>query len=588
MRCLLLILLSLALPVAAATPQGSCADIPEPGTSGVAGNLLTEGIPSDNEDSPRANRATDIRAAGEALESLLPRVAAEYGIGLSTARDLRGQRVTLFLRSADPDLLTGTLKELLSAGPEAPVLWTRAGKDAWHLEQSARRRDLAKRLQSADLEAFRKRMDEVIDWAKRDGERELEQASDPLRRMSAQARLTIALLVSGLGDAGRERLLAGAPLVIRPGDAPSPLREHLREYLANGSRLQAVPAEELDRYALVFLLARDPADPLGANLIESRVEPGGFLWARHSGALKVPHELHNPLIQDTFRLPPPDPSDTSRRVSLNLTPAPEAMPGAVIGRNLDELLQALSLGSDLNFAADGYLRTRVLFPANLQVRDYPLKQLLDRLTRIWDCNWRFRASDSKTVLVRARGWWLEDQADVPQAQVEELQSGLGPGKSPVLADLLRFAELSKPQAHKLVETGLCPGAYGIVKPMWYDAAGVKPCLQFFNRLPKPQQARAQSKEGLPLREAPELVEMWLGATLAAQVGAVTPHAREDLVFWLLSGSSDPSNPALLPGVEIRIRSADPKGSHWREFLRPSVPRNLKTGAPLTPSPPMAR
>jgi hypothetical protein len=172
---------------------------------------------------------------------------------------------------------------------------------------------------------------------------------------------------------------------------------------------------------------------------------------------------------------------------------------------------------------------------------------------------------------------------VPQPLVDEFCARLGPDRGPALADLLRLAELSKAQVHKLIESGICPGATGVVKPAWYIETGVKPCLQFFSRLPAALQARAQSPGGLPLREAPpELVERWLQTTLVAEAGAPSPELREDMVFSLGPGSR---NPGLIPGYELALQTTRPRGPRWIRYVQPTtrpVVAPGATGATATP------
>jgi hypothetical protein len=440
------------------------------------------------------------------------------------------------------------------------------------LEESQNRRQMAERLRNQDLEAYGKYLQGEVEWLRREGSQRLAEASaapDPRKRAIALERVTLAGLMDMLGDAGRARLLAGSPYAVQVGQLPPALRGQYREYLMNRSaHLRGTPADELDRYSLVLLLARTPTDPNGAQLVESLVRPDGFCWARGS-LLSMPAKQPLPFLGPRFALPPlrkQDALDQSRRVSLMLTPAPGAKPGVDVPRNLDQVLETVARQCELNVIADGYLRPPCRFPANLRVADYPLTKLLDALTRTWGCDWRFLDAEKKTILVRARGWWLEDAADVPQPLVNEFRERLGADRSPALPDVLRLAELSKAQIHKLIECRICPAGTGLVKPGWYDDAGVRPCLQFFNRLPGPLQARAQSPEGLPLQEVPrELVDTWLQTTLVAEAGAVKPEFQKDLVFSLRPGARDPTAPA---GFEVAIRRSQPGRTLWIGYIQP--------------------
>jgi len=512
----------------------------------------------------------DLRIVGEALETALPRVGKAYQTKLGATRDLRDQRVTVFIRNGRLEGFAHGIEELLTPTPDAPVNWTGDGDRAWMLAESVNRQRLKQELTTVDVALFKRQLVSEIEWLHRDAERDLAAASkelDARRRAIVLERLTLASILDAVGEKGQTQLLAGTPLTLVVGETDPKLRSLLCESLVSRSpNLAALPPDELDRYSLVFVAARNPSDSQGMSLIESRVTPQGFVWSRRSTSLKIPHVLNVPFLHDTFQLDQADPNDPSRRISLNLVPEPQIRPGATVLRNLNEILEVIARQAELDIVADGYLRAPAKFPANLEVKDYPLKQLLDRIGQIWGVRWKYASKQQTTLIVRARDWWLEDQADVPQPLLDELRDTLGPGRSPQLDDLLRIAELSKPQLHKLVESGTCPGAYGVVKPLWYDDLGTRQCLQFFGRLSPALQNRAQSAEGLPLREVPqELVDRWLNHTLIAEVGALTPQQREELVFSLTLGAQNPESKI---GYTVRIRSTKQGGSHWREYIQP--------------------
>jgi hypothetical protein len=147
--------------------------------------------------------------------------------------------------------------------------------------------------------------------------------------------------------------------------------------------------------------------------------------------------------------------------------------------------------------------------------------------------------------------------------LKSFNEALGAGQSPKLVDLLRLAELSTAQVYKLVETGVCPAAAGLVLPGFYDEASSKPLLQFFNRLPDSLQKRAQSPDGLPLRVAPPgLVTRWLFAALAAH-GATTPTLLTELRFFLREvPGRKPDSVAL----EVGVQGSRAGSTHWLQRI----------------------
>jgi hypothetical protein len=225
------------------------------------------------------------------------------------------------------------------------------------------------------------------------------------------------------------------------------------------------------------------------------------------------------------------------------------------------LLLAISRSVGLDVVADGYVRTERAIPANLEVADYPLKQLLESVARPWGSDVRFFGSGETLALVRAKAWWMEDAADVPEPLFTQIKTRLSGERKPRLDDLLLFAELSKAQAHKLYEAGLCPAAKGLIQGLWYDDTGPKPVLQFFNRLPANLKQRVQSEMGLDLRDAPqELVETWLAPTLIASVGLPTPKAQAATVLMI--------RPLGEEGTENgwKVVFVRPNGRHWERNI----------------------
>ncbi|MGV3720710.1 MAG: hypothetical protein ACO1SX_07345, partial [Actinomycetota bacterium] len=369
-----------------------------------------------------------------------------------------------------------------------------------------------------------------------------------------------------IGTEGRESLLHGEPLIVRFKEAKQPMREHLREYLTNRFvRLRGLPNEQMDEHAFVYLIARNPYNARGTLLFESTISPAGRVPARHS-KLAMRGGWATLLQSERFSLKPADPDDPSRRVTLNLAPAPDDKSAPYVLRNLDQLLTTVGDAAGLNIIADGYLRPPQAITPNLLVKDYPLNQLLDRLAEVFVCEWRYQDAREKCVLMRARNWWMEDASNIPEPLCSDLRRKFAKGARPQLTDLLQFAELDNHQVHKLMETGECPGAAGVVQTMWYEEAGVRECLRFFSRLPKALKERAQSPNGLSVREAPpSLVSERLYSTLVAHVGSITPEAVSALTFSL---NAVPGADGSVDAWEITFVRGD--GSKWQRRIGPGA------------------
>jgi hypothetical protein len=510
----------------------------------------------------------DVRVVGEALETALPRLGKAYGVELRAGRELAGQRVTLYGKQAPLQLWTKGLEDLLSVKPDATVFWAR-GKEGTsrQLAESKNRRDLAARLRNVDQEQYWQYLEQQLAWARGEGRQELERAG--LGRRAVVQQVMDLTVVNAHGEEGRRRLLAGEPLVVSFSQfLDGPQEPLFREYLAGRfPDIAPLNATELRGHSFVFMRERHPSFPPGGGLTMSLVLPSGF-QPMHGSILRASGQPGGagPVLGLAERPQPGQPGD--RRVSLCLTPVPGAKPGETVERNLDQLLEVVAGELGLNVIADGYLRSSLSLPVNFQVKDYPLEQLLTRIAAPWICEWRYLGADRKTVLVRAKHWWLEDAADVPQAQVEDLRARLGDGKPPALEDLLRLAELSEPQIRKLLQTGACRSAEGILPGGLCDGIGVRPCLRFFSRLPRALQERAQSPEGLPLSAAdPALVQAWLYPTLVAYAGAVTPERRQELVFSLTPLPA-PGAGGRSPGFRLNIRSPRRGGCNWFRYVQP--------------------
>lgn len=507
------------------------------------------------------------RCSGQGLRTLLKDRSSKLGVALTTDEALENQRLTMVTPDLDERSFRALVKELLDAGPDTTVNWESVGT-GWKLNESLNRRQLRARLKEQDLRAFTEFLGQEAKWIKEGAPKELEEAGQDSRLISAiEQRRGIAGLFTSLGERDLETVLKGKPLRIKVGMAPDDIRLGLRTYLRSAGHLQQADDAKLDEQVLVFVLGRSPTDPLGARIFESRIDPEHGVWERRTAtSLRIPHSLPIPALQGVFHLPKVDEGDNSPRVTLNLAPKAGEQDGAAILQTFDEAITTLADGSGLSIVADGYIRAPTRFPANLRAQNYPLRQLLDEYCRIWGCHWRPSKTQPNTLLIRANGWWMEDDADVPDEQLKPLELELGSGRNPSFETLLHFAELTDSQAHKLLESGVVPGATGVVKPLWHDSLGAKPCLQLFNRLSAQQKDRVLSPEGLPLRDvSPELATRWLESTLVAVVG-VEPSERS-LIFRVSRLAGDGSLP---PGYQVEL--SIPNGRRWTTLIRPPARR----------------
>jgi hypothetical protein len=185
----------------------------------------------------------------------------------------------------------------------------------------------------------------------------------------------------------------------------------------------------------------------------------------------------------------------------------------------------------------------------------------------WNCEWSYFEGDKNCILFRARYWWLEDAADVPQPLLDELTTRLGPGKTASFDDLVLLSNLSDAQVYKLVnETRLLPAAANLLPVGVYTGTGAKMVLQFYGQLPPELQKRARSPEGLSLADVdPELVARYLHRTLSMWAGAPTPAERRLLRLEIsnLGGPDDPGG----AGYRIWVYGEQGSDSKWRADIR---------------------
>ncbi|MGV3720318.1 MAG: hypothetical protein ACO1SX_05350 [Actinomycetota bacterium] len=513
---------------------------------------------------PASSTPINIRATGEALGGVLPRLAEAANLRVKAAGGLKSQRVTLFTRDLPGGEVCAALTELLSASDEQRVYWRRSG-NGWQLTADASRARLVEELQRQDLQWQSASLEKEIAWT-----RSVPQA-EPLA-LADNHRAAIGEVLNALGKDGRDRLLAGEPAVTPIGSTSGTLRTRLRT-LVRESLSRNAGEEVLDRYSLVLIGARDSTNALGNTVVLSIVKPNGGVVARVS-LLRDPRAGLPVFAQGGFRLPPPDPTDTSPRVTFKLTG--EAPASGTLRLDLDQVLERLADGSAYNVIGDGYLRPAIDVPPRLELKDYPIRQFMNAMAATWRVQWRIQKGKEHTLLVRARDWWLEDRADVPQNQLERLRTVLPADRPASLKGLLEVAELNRPQVHKLLETGLLPAAHGVASPLWHDETGAKPALQFFSRLSEGQQKSALSKEGLVLGTASKaLVNRWLSATLFALVGATDPESWGRLTLRIAPGA--PPNAAGI-GFEIRISEPEPSSARWVGYV---APMNFKWSQPRT-------
>jgi len=467
---------------------------------------------------------------GVALKDVLAFLSAHSGVRLTAARSLTEQRVTLYLKETTLAEVTEGLAALLGVEPDAPVVWRREG-DGWRLEESANRRAYATRVLEERQAAFPRYVEERVAWARGPGAEEWARNPQGIPRFHLLTALVVARLLDHMGPEGRAALLGGRPLPFRIGELPAELRALCRERVATQSGLSNAPPEELDRYAYVLLFGPDPISPLGDRLWLTAVVPTGVMGSRFSVFSQPNRSLHptSPGALDFF---PRYPNDDSPRVTFTLARDPALAPGQFVWRDLDALLTAIARDADCRLFSDGYLRPRAIVPANRAFRDQPLNSVLTFMGHLWATQHRLVTDGGRrTLFVRARFWPLEDAAALPEAAVRDLAGRLGPDRKATLADLAALAELAPAQVHKLIESGRCPAADGMIRPGWFEeGSSLRPWLRFYRRLPAASR-QAVLREGLRLSEAPgALVREHLPVALVAGHGVIDPARWGEIRF----------------------------------------------------------
>lgn len=507
---------------------------------------------------PSADHACSVSLSGVPLRTASERLSRDFGVRLGVSPELSSQRVTVYAPAIELSDLTEALTALLSTEPNGKVFWEQRAERHWVLQQSPGRRQLIERLREGDQALFVQHVAREVEWLGARAEQELAAAPDGPRRVLLQQRVALAGLMQELDREGQVALLSGQPISRSIGEMPGRCPERFRDWLSGmNPGLGRLMPRELDRYHLVFCRERSPSDPHAGGISFSLVSPKGLVQMR--GTLLRPRAGPAAPPENPEKKPP-----TERPVTVRLIRDEKLPPGVPAAWTLDDLLQQLSEQLKLPIIADGYLRPSISLPNELRAEDMPLDEILNRLTGLWNCDWRWLNRKKDAVLVRARYWWLEDAADVPDQKLEELRKLFEPGSAVHPVDALaEVAQLSDAQIRKLIETGRCKQASGIVQRGIYDGVGASAVLRFYSTLTPQQKARATSTEGLRLRDTePLLRARLLGPTLLAWVGAITPEYADDLILRIQPGTG----PGAGSGYLISIRSSRRFGCHWEQFI----------------------
>ncbi len=539
---------------------------------------------------PQSDRAVPVRVAGEALETVLPRLGQELGVSWRPSRELAPQRVTLYLKQANATRIARLLADLLSGPPDQPeqgkVLWVRQG-EAWVLEQDARRRRYAtERLQgqATRLLAFAREQSEwLTEWERKEADAPPGQPpKSEFSPLTHSRRLAGASLMRSFGPQDWARLLAGEVISFQFGRMKPDLRARFRDcFKMASSRFRDMPEGELDQQHVAFLIAGPPGGGFGQQIYMMNINERG---QGHLGMNLVrPPAGFTPglSLEPTPQYPPPPPMPGERKISFIVAPRQNPKPGEQVERTPDTYLADLAAGSEYEVVADGYLRHGCWFPPNYPVRDFPIAHLFRIFLKgQWGCTWRLVAGEERTLLVRAEDWWWEDVADVPQATYERHRKALGPGAHPTLDDLIRFAELPLVQMNKLLVARYrdFPGASGMQGFEQSTDIWARTVLRFLGRLSLPQRNQALGEGGLRLADAPEgVVRAELERTLVCS-GAVTPEFRAGLRVSVVPMHA----PGMVPGWSIVLTNGQPGSLYRKWFVGPQYyPRHLPTGEVTT-------
>ncbi len=484
--------------------------------------------------SARAGSLLSYSATGRPAEPITKDLTRVSGKSYGVSRQLRSQRLTLLVNDVQEDRLERWISTLLTVSEEARVTWVRSEGGARVLTPNLQWQRLAARLREADLAYYLEFLESEVAWLGGEGaalrEAFRKGALDP---EAPDQRIRHALMLESLGKEGRKRLVSGEAMVFPVSDLQGDVRVALERHLPKDtSGIPSPLPTRADPRCCIWLMMRAPGQVGGFSIVESAItRPGslsrsGFMLTRQgTNPARAAAARFRP-----FRLPAADPSIRSRLVTVNLSPA---MPGSrkPVARSLDQVLTSLSKEAKLNLVSDGYLRHQISVPPNLVAREYPLKQLLDRIAQTWDLDIRFADGAEDTVLIRSRAWFLEDEVDIPDEILIPLRDRISRNEAFGLDEVLALAELSNGQLHKLAECGILPNSLTLSTPGTYDDTGVRPLIRLFGRLSIADRRGAATPEGLPLKKVPAgLVKAYLTNTLLAYFGEITPELVDTMAI----------------------------------------------------------
>ncbi len=497
---------------------------------------------------PTGGALSIVPARGEALGTYLSRAGGTYGSQLGAARAVESQRVIVCGAPISLSRFAQAMVELLHAPPDGAVLWVRtAGEHAWRLEENLRRRRIRAALADEADQRFREGIARELGWLKDHASGTLAATTDARRRISILFRMLSAGLVSTLSESRLERFLIGDPIVWRIGALPEPVRSHAFEWLELSSGWgRAAGRDRLHQSSFVVVRERHPSST-SSGAVLSIVSPENSV-RRRTTILRGIGRGSSPARAPSLGI--------ERKVTVRLD-GPGGKPGERMRLPFADLLEQVAQQGQLTVIADGYLRPPVRCDRGFTWKQQPLDQVLDAITRPWRCQWRFLDNKKDVVLIRADHWWLEDAADVPEATVQVVRERLGPGLMPTLDNLTLLARLRDAQVWKLIESGACPAASGLLYDGLYDGGGAISLLRLFAELPPLQRQQVQSAAGLPLQAInPRLLHTVLSPTLLSWAGAVDPNDQAQLRFRI--GQPLGTEPQAYPAgaLEFSLRHPD--------------------------------
>jgi hypothetical protein len=504
---------------------------------------------------PGGEGAVTLQCQSAPLASALADLGGVHGVSLTCEPALAQMPLTLALRDMPLKEATRAIVELLSPSPDAAVRWLRRGA-GWELRQDLGRRRLIEELRDADLAHYRAHIMERVRWLEAGAPDTSPALADNPEAVAArdgwlQSERYFASRYRALGAEGVTRLLKEQPIVWRVGGLPEREQREVLEYLLQRKpSLQSLSHEERQQIRISWILSRTPGDPRGAFIVESVRRP---LGSASSGTRQMlPGRKPWPFLRRTFRLLPPARGDQSRRVTAELRGPRERSPDRRL--DLNDLLLELAGPCGVQVISDGYRRPRLPFPERLVINDYPIRSLLDALGRLWGFDYRFLDSRERILLIRDRGWWMEDEAHIPEPDYRRLrQDWDGPAPPPFEA-LLRLGELSRPQARRLVESERLPRLQGAMVPPYLDEGAIG-VLRVLREVSEPLRRRALTSGGLSLGDvAPTLRQQHLTPLLFGMAAAHTPEEQAACVVRV-----EDRGPA---GWVVEFRAAPDRAHRW--------------------------